>query len=82
MSRKRSGGALSTFWKGSPVSFCAAGGGHVCAGAVLLRGLGGAAEKSAELSPVSAHPSPFLTAALFVPGAGAGAVSEQLADVP
>ncbi|HEX8190319.1 MAG TPA: hypothetical protein VF586_18325 [Pyrinomonadaceae bacterium] len=39
-------------------------------------------EKSAELLPVSVHPSPFLTAALFVPGAGAGVVSEQLAEVP
>ena len=56
--------------------------GHACAGAELLRGLGGAAEKSAELLPVSVQPSPFLTAAVFVPGAGAGADSEQLADVP
>jgi hypothetical protein len=48
----------------------------------VLRGLGGAAAKSEELLPVSVHPSPFLTAAVFVPGAGAGAVSEQLADEP
>lgn len=47
-----------------------------------MRGLGGAAAKSAELLPVSLHPSPFLTAAVFVPGAGAGAVSEQFADEP
>jgi len=66
----------------SPVSFCAGGEGHVCAGADVLRGLGGAAAKSAELLSVSVHPSPFLTAAVFVPGAGAGAVSEQLADEP
>ena len=47
-----------------------------------MRGLGCPAEKSAELLPVSVQPSPFLTAAVFVPGAGAGADSEQLADVP
>ena len=47
-----------------------------------MRGLGWAAAKSAELLPVSVHPPPFLTAAVFVPGAGAGADSEQLADVP
>ena len=68
--------------EGSPVSFCAGAEGHVCAGAELLRGFGWAAVQSAELLPVSAHPSPFLTAAVFVPGAGAGAVSEQFADEP
>ena len=47
-----------------------------------MRGLGCAAAKSAELLPVSVHPSPFLTAAVLVPGAGAGAVSEQLAVEP
>jgi hypothetical protein len=56
--------------------------GQPCAGAALLRGLGGPVEKSAELLPVSVQPSPFLTMALFVLGAGAGADSEQLADVP
>jgi hypothetical protein len=56
--------------------------GHVCDGAELSRGLGWAAEKSEELSPVSVQPSPFLTAAVFVPGAGAGAVSEQFAEEP
>jgi hypothetical protein len=48
----------------------------------VLRGSGGAAAKSEELLPVSAQPSPFLTAAVFVPDAGAGAVSEQFADGP
>lgn len=47
-----------------------------------MRGLGWAVEKSAELLFVSVQPSPFLTAAVFVDGAGAGADSEQLADVP
>ena len=47
-----------------------------------MRGSGCAAEKSAELLSVSVHPPPFLTAAVFVPGAGAGAVSEQLAFGP
>lgn len=47
-----------------------------------MRGSGCAALKSAELSPVSVHPAPRLTAAVFVPGAGAGAVSEQFADEP
>ena len=47
-----------------------------------MRGLGWAAEKSAKLSPVSVQPSPRLTAAVFVPGAGAGAVSEQFAVEP
>ena len=47
-----------------------------------MRGLGCAAAKSAELLPVSVHPSPFLTAAVFVPGAGAGAVSGQPAAEP
>ena len=47
-----------------------------------MRGLGWAVEKSAELLSVSVQPSPFLTAAVFVPGAGAGAVSEQLAVEP
>ena len=55
---------------------------HVRAGAELLRGSGCAAEKSAELLPVSVQPSPRLTAAVFVPGAGAGAVSEQFAFEP
>ena len=31
---------------------------------------------------MSVHPSPFRTAAVFVPGAGAGALSEQLALEP
>jgi hypothetical protein len=44
--------------------------------------LGCAAAKSAELLPVSVQPSPFRTAAVFVPGAGAGALSEQLALEP
>ena len=73
---------LSEEGEGSPVSFCAEGEGHACTGAELLRGLGCAAEKSAELLPVSVQPSPFLTAALFVPGAGAGVVSEQFAEGP
>ena len=47
-----------------------------------MRGFGGAAAKSVELLPVSVQPSPFLTAAVLVPGAGAGAVSEQFADEP
>jgi hypothetical protein len=38
--------------------------------------------KSAELLPVSVQPPPFLTTALIVLGAGAGADSEQLADAP
>jgi hypothetical protein len=38
--------------------------------------------KSAELLPVSVQPSLFLKAAVFVPGAGAGAISEQFAEVP
>ena len=49
---------------------------------LLLRGLGAAAEKSAELLPVSVHPSPPLRTAFVVDGAGAEAVSEQLAVVP
>jgi hypothetical protein len=49
---------------------------------VLLRGFGAPGAKSAELLPVSAHPSPFLTSALVVLGAGARAVSKQLADEP
>jgi hypothetical protein len=48
----------------------------------LLRGLGATAAKSAALLPVSAQPSPFLKRALVVLGAGAGAVSEQLAEEP
>jgi hypothetical protein len=47
-----------------------------------LRGFGAAAAKSAALLPVSAHPSPFLWMAFVVLGAGAGAVSEQLAVEP
>ena len=47
-----------------------------------MRGSGCVAAKSAELLPLSVQPSPFLTAAVFVPGAGAGAVSEQLAEEP
>ena len=78
-----SGGRVaSEVGDGSPVSFCAWGAGHACAGAELLRGLGGPAAKSAELSPVSVQPSPSRTAAVFVPGAGAGAVSAQFADAP
>lgn len=68
--------------EGSPVSFVADAVEHACAGADVLRGLGCAAVKSAALLPVSVQPSPFLTAALFVLGAGAGAVSEQFADEP
>ena len=49
---------------------------------MLLRGFGAAVEKSAALLPVSAQPSPSLTSAVVVLGAGAGAVSEQLADEP
>jgi len=49
---------------------------------VLLRGFGAATLKSAALLPVSAQPSPSLTSAPFVLGAGAGAVSKQLADEP
>ena len=67
---------------GSPVSLCAGAGAHACAGAWVLRGLGCAAVKSAELFPVSTQPSPLRAAAVFVPGAGAGAVSEQLAEEP
>jgi hypothetical protein len=48
----------------------------------LFRGFGCAAVKSAALLPESAHPSPFLTAAVVAPGAGAAAVSKQLADGP
>ena len=51
-------------------------------GADELRGLGCAVSKSAELLPVSVQPAPFLTAAVFVPVAGAGAVSEQFAVEP
>jgi hypothetical protein len=51
-------------------------------GAALLRGFGGAVEKSAALLPVSSQPSSPLKSALVALGAGAGAVSEQLADVP
>jgi len=47
-----------------------------------LRGFGCAAVKSDALLPVSAQPSPFLTAAVVVLGAGAAAVSEQLAVEP
>ena len=47
-----------------------------------MRGLGCAAAKSAELLPVSVQPLLFRTAAVFVPGAGAGALSEQLAVEP
>ena len=47
-----------------------------------MRGFGCAAVKSAALLPVSAQPSPFLTAAVVVDGAGAAAVSKQLADEP
>ncbi len=48
----------------------------------MLRGSGAPAAKSAELSPVSAQPAPPLTTAFVALGAGAGAVSEQLADAP
>ena len=51
-------------------------------GDVLLRGCGGPAEKSVELLPVSWQPSPRLTTAVVVLGAGAGEVSEQLAEGP
>jgi hypothetical protein len=47
-----------------------------------LRGFGAADVKSAALLPVSAQPSPFRTTARVVLGAGAGAVSEQLAEEP
>jgi hypothetical protein len=47
-----------------------------------LRGLGAAAAKSAELLPVSTHPSPFLTSALVALGAGARAVSKQFVVEP
>lgn len=79
---KRSGRGFPHFGEDSPVSFCAEDKGHGCAGAEVLRGLGCAAVKSAELLPVSVQPLPFLTAAVFVPGAGAGAVSEQFAVEP
>jgi hypothetical protein len=66
--------------KGSPVFICATAQGLTAD--ALLRGFGAAALKSAALLPVSAQPSPFLTSALVVLGAGAGAVSKQLADEP
>ena len=67
-------------WKGSPVFACATAQDWMAE--VLLRGFGTAAAKSAVLLPVSAQPSPFLTSALVVLGAVAGAVSKQFADEP
>jgi len=64
----------------SPAFACAAA--HAWRGDAVLRGVGAADVKSAALLLVSAQPSPFLTTALVVPGAGAGDVSEQLAVAP
>ena len=72
----------SEFEEGSPVSFGVDEEAQACAGQELWRGLGWAAVKSAELLPVSVQPSPFRTAAVLVPDAGAGAVSEQFAVEP
>jgi hypothetical protein len=47
-----------------------------------LRGFGADDWKSAALLSVSAQPSPFLTTALVVLGAGARAASKQLALEP
>jgi hypothetical protein len=74
------GRVLHKKWKGSPVFACALA--QAPTADVLLRGFGAAVEKSAALLPVSAQPSPFLMSARVALGAGAGAVSEQLADVP
>lgn len=47
-----------------------------------MRGSGCAAAKSVELLSVSVQPPPFLTAAVVVEGAGAGAVSKHVAAEP
>jgi hypothetical protein len=74
------GRVLSVKEKGSPVFACATA--QTCAADVVLRGSGAAAAKSAELLLVSAQPLPFLTTALVTLGAGARAVSKQLAEEP
>src|SRR5687768_11422447 len=51
-------------------------------GAELLRGLGATATKSLELSSVSVQPPFFRWTQVVLPGAGVGAVSEQLAVGP
>ncbi len=75
------GRAVHEACDGPPFKFCAEAS-HACAGAFVLRGSGGADEKSAELLSASVQPPPFLTAAAVVEGAGAGAVSEQVAAEP
>lgn len=51
-------------------------------GDALLRGVGGAFVKSAELLSVSVQPFPFLIAALLLSKLLVGFVSEQFAVVP
>jgi len=48
----------------------------------VLRGVGAAAAKSVELLSVSTQPPPFRISAMVVLGAGATAVSKQLAVLP
>jgi hypothetical protein len=49
-------------------------------GVALLRGVGEPVEKLAELSSVSSQPAKWRSAAVVLLSAGAGLVSEQLAD--
>ncbi len=55
---------------------------HELSAVAVLRGLGVVAVKSVELLSVSVQPAPARTSAVVVEGAGATAVSKQLAVAP